>query len=163
MEITIRPARREDLPRVNEVRRQVNDVHVEGRPDIFRAGWNEALQSHVYEAFDDANCDVIVALAGDTLCGFATVQLIRRPETPYSLARDFYRVEEFGVDEAHRRMGVATALVEYMKRDAVKRGLGRLELDVWAFNRGALAFYEAAGFTTYRHYMEMDLDPSGEA
>lgn len=163
MEIRVRPARREELPRVNELRRQVNDVHVEGRPDIFRAGWNEALQTHVYDAFDDENCAVIVALAGDEICGFATVQMIRRPETPYTLPRDFYRVEEFGVDEAHRRTGVATALVAYMKRDAAARGFGRLELDVWAFNRGALAFYEAAGFKTYRHYMEIDLDPSGEA
>ncbi len=156
-EITVRPARREELERVNALRRQVNDLHVAGRPDIFRPGFGEALRNHVYDAFDDAQTNVIVALLGGEIVGFATVQYIHRPESPYTLARDFYRVEEFGVDTAHRRRGVATALVAYMKKDAVDKGFDRLELDVWAFNEGALAFYEAVGFTTYRRYMEMEV------
>ena len=36
------------------------------------------------------------------IAGFATVDYIRRPESPYSLARDFYHVKEFGVDAARR-------------------------------------------------------------
>ena len=156
-EITVRPARREELERVNALRRQVNDLHVAGRPDIFKPGFGEALRNHVYDAFDDAQTNVIVALLGGEIAGFATVQYIHRPESPYTLARDFYRVEEFGVDTAYRRRGVATALVAYMKKDAVDRGFDRLELDVWAFNEGALAFYEAVGFTTYRRYMEMEV------
>ena len=157
MSIVVRPARREELEAVNELRRMVNDVHVQGRPDIFRPGFNEALQRHVYDEFNDENTDILVALAGGEICGFATVQYICRPESPYCLARDFYRVEEFGVAPAHRRKGVATALVKYMKADAKARGFARIELDVWAFNEGALAFYEASGFTTYRRYMELNL------
>ena len=157
MSIEVRPAKREELEQVNELRGMVNDVHVQGRPDIFRPGFNEALRRHVYDEFDDENTGILVALSGGEICGFATVQYIRRPESPYCFARDFYRVEEFGVDPAFRRKGVATALVEYMKADAKARGFARVELDVWAFNEGALAFYEAAGFTTYRRYMELNL------
>ena len=36
-----------------------------------------------------------------------------------------------------------------------KRKLERLEPDVWSFNRDAVRFYEAAGFETYRQYMEV--------
>ena len=157
MSVVVRMAAREELERVNGLRRMVNDVHVQGRPDIFRPGFCEALQRHIYDAFDDENSDVIVALADDDIAGFATVQYIRRPESPYCLARDFYRVEEFGVNAQYRRRGVATALVEYMKRDAREKGFDRIELDVWAFNEGAIAFYDAAGFRTYRRYMEMDI------
>lgn len=157
MSIVVRAARREELDRVNALRRMVNDVHVQGRPDIFRPGFCEELQNHIHAAFDDADSDVVVALAEGEIVGFATVQYIRRPESPYCLARDFYRVEEFGVDARHRRQGVATALVDYMKADARAKGFGRIELDVWAFNEGALAFYESAGFQTYRRYMEMNI------
>ena len=156
-EITVRPARREELERVNELRRMVNEVHVAGRPDIFKPGFCEALKQHVYDELDGADSDVLVALIDGAVCGFSTVQYIRRPESPYTLARDFYRVEEFGVDAACRRRGVASALVAYMKKDARDKGFERLELDVWAFNEGALAFYEAAGFSTYRRYMEMEV------
>ena len=157
MSLEIRGALRGELERVNALRRMVNDVHTQGRPDIFRPGFCEELQNHIYAAFDDENSDVIVALADGEIAGFATVQYIRRPETPYTLARDFYRVEEFGVDARYRRRGVATALVEYMKKDARQEGFDRIELDVWAFNASALAFYEAAGFATYRRYMELTL------
>ena len=157
MSIETRPARREDLTRINELRRMVNDVHVNGRPDIFKPGFGQALSDHLYEAFDSDQSDVIVAALDGTIAGFATVQYIRKPETPYTLPRDFYRVEEFGVDAAFRRRGVATALVDYMKDDAREKGFHRIELDAWTFNKGALTFYENAGFNVYRWYFEMSV------
>ena len=156
MSIEIRPARREELPRVNELRRMVNDVHVDGRPDIFKPGFGQALIDHLYEEFDSDQSDVIVAVLDGDIAGFATVQYIRKPETPYTLPRDFYRVEEFGVDSACRRRGVATALVDYIRRDARAKGFPRIELDAWAFNEGAITFYKGAGFKPFRVYFEMD-------
>ena len=157
MAIQVRPARRDELTRVNDLRRMVSDVHVQGRPDIFRPGFCEALERHVYEEFDSEDSDIIVALVDGVIAGFATVQYIRRPESPYSFARDFYRVEEFGVDAAYRRQGVATALVDYMKNDAREKGFNRIELDAWTFNEGALTFYENAGFKVFRKYFEMNV------
>lgn len=49
------------------------------------------------------------------------------------------------------------ALTAYMKADAEAKGFDTIELDVWEFNRDALAFYEEAGFHTYRRYMELKL------
>lgn len=155
MSITVRSALRGELERVNELRRMVNSLHVNGRPDIFRPGFGEELCGRVYELFDSGDYDILVAVEDDVICGFAVVNIVQKPLSPYNNARSFYHVEEFGVDEAYRRRGVATAMVEYMKRDAKDKGLDRVELDVWAFNAEALAFYEAAGFTTYRRYMEM--------
>ena len=155
--IEVRPAKREELERVNELRRMVNDLHVAGRPAHFRPGFNAELQGHLYERFEADESDVLVAAVDGEVAGFATVQYVHRPEGPYTLPLDFYHLEEFGVDAAFRRRGVATALVEYMKADAKTRGFTRLDLDVWAFNDSALAFYEAAGFTTYRRYMELEV------
>ncbi len=157
MPIDIRHARREELERVNELRRQVNALHVQGRPGHFKPGFGPELQARLFEAFDSDHFGVIVAAEGAEILGFAVVQYVRRPEGPYTLPLDYYHVEEFGVDAAHRRRGVATALVAYMKADAKVRGFTRLDLDVWAFNDSALAFYEAAGFTTYRRYMELEV------
>ena len=157
MIITIRPALWDELERVNELRRMVNDVHVSGRPDIFRPGFAAELQERVYSLYDSGEAVILAALIDEVICGFAIVNVISRPLSPYNLARRYYHVEEFGVDEAYRRRGVASALVEYMKNDAKRQGLDKIELDVWAFNESALAFYKAAGFTTYRRYMEMNV------
>lgn len=157
MSITVRTAIRDELDKVNLLRRQVNDVHVSGRPDIFRAGFSDELRDHIYEQFDSGEYAVIVAIADDRIVGFAVTTVIHKPLSPYNNARSFYRVDEFGVDEEYRRKGVATALIAYIKDDAKGKGLDRVELDMWEFNEGALAFYEAAGFRTYRRYMEMDV------
>ena len=157
MPITIRPARRGELGRVNELRRMVNVLHVAGRPAHFKPGFGPELQARLFEVFDSDRFGVIVAAEGAEILGFAVVQYVHRPEGPYTLPLDFYHVEEFGVDPVHRRRGIATALVAYMKADAKARDFTRLDLDVWAFNDSALAVYEAAGFTTYRRYMELEV------
>lgn len=153
--ITVRPAGFEELARVNEIRRYVNDVHVAGRPDTFRPGFCRELEQILYQRFEAENWNILVAESEGQIAGFATVEYLDRPESPYNLARKMYHVEEFGVDPAFHRRGVATALVEYMKRDAAQRGFARLELDMWEFNQGALAFYENVGFTTYRRHLEL--------
>ena len=48
-------------------------------------------------------------------------------------------------------------MIRFIREYAQEKGFRRLELNMWEFNRGALAFYEAAGFTTYRRYMEIRL------
>ena len=153
----VRYAKREDLPRVNELRKQVNDLHVMGRPDIFKSGFAQEMQDFLYTVFESDNMDVIVAERKGVICGFACVQYVHKPESPYSFARHFYDVDEFCVDKAYRRQGVATELIDFIRQEAKSKGFDRVELNMWEFNEGARAFYEAVGFNTYRRYMEMEI------
>lgn len=153
--VLVRPAVYEELARINEIRRFVNDVHVNGRPDTFRPGFSPELEQILYKRFETENWVILAAVLEDEIAGFASVEYLDRPESPYNRARKMYHVEEFGVDPHFHRRGVATALVEYMKKDAAERGYPRIELDMWEFNQGALAFYENVGFQTYRRYMEL--------
>ena len=156
MSIEVRHARREELERVNELRGAVNDLHVQGRPGHFRPGFNAELQRRVYEQFDSDDYEILVALDDGAVAGFATFLAVRRPEGPYTLPLNYLHVEEFGVDAAHRRRGVGTALVKAVRDIARKQGLARVDLDAWSFNEGALAFYQAVGFRPYRVYLELD-------
>ncbi|MCR4622855.1 MAG: GNAT family N-acetyltransferase [Clostridiales bacterium] len=155
--MNVRLATEADLDRVNELRRMVNDVHVAGRPDIFKAGFAQELQDRIYEIWDDPEQDIAVAEKDGVICGFAILHHVTRPENPFMLERDYLDVDEFGVDEAYRRQGAATALIAFAREYAAQKGIRRIELNMWEFNEGALAFYEAAGFTTYRRYMEISV------
>lgn len=160
MNIEVRFAKTEDLEQVNVIRKQVNDVHCEGRSDIFRPGFGEKLQKHLYDSFEAKDSDVIAAVCADGICGYAIVEYVTKPETAYNYERSYCRIGEFGVDSGHRRMGIAAELIEFIKKEAGRRGFDRIELDMWEFNEGALKFYEDAGFKTYRRYMELPV--SGE-
>lgn len=124
--IVVRYAKREELESVNKIRKQVNEVHVKGRPDVFREDSWQVIEPFVYTRFEEENSGVVVALAGEVV-----------------------------VDENHRRKGIATALIDFAKKDAKEHGFARVELDMWEFNEGALAFYESVGFKTMRRYMEI--------
>ncbi len=153
----IRLANRNELEQVNEIRRQVNEVHVQGKPETFRPDFTQELQNLIYAKWESSASDVIVAVRDDIICGFAIVEYIEKPLSPYSLGRRFYRIAEFGVDENHRRQKVATELFAFIKNHAARKGFHKIELDVWEFNQSAIHFYESVDLSTYRRYMECDI------
>lgn len=150
----VRFAKEKDIDRVNELRKQVNDIHVEGRPDVFKAGFGNEIRDLAKVILESENCDIIVAERDGIICGMACVDYVNRPETAYGNARSFYHVQEIAVDTEFRRQGVAKELLEFMITDAKKRKLNKIELDVWEFNDSAIEFYQAVGFSQTRRWME---------
>lgn len=153
----VRFAAPEDAEAINVLRKEVNDLHVAGRPHHFKGGFGPELRDHVqmyltgeigYAAVDEADGQII---------GMVMVDYIDRPESPYRYAERFAHIAEICVDAQHRRQGVGKRLMDFVKADAKAKGFSRLELDVWAFN-DALAFYEAEGFTVFRRYLETYLN-----
>lgn len=153
----VRFAAKQELSLVNELRKQVHDVHGKGRPDIFQSEVGEELQESVYQAWESEKSDVIVAIREEKVCGFAVVEYIEKPCSPYTLERKYYHVKEFGVDEKYRRQGIGTELISFIKEQVKERKFERMELDMWEFNESALRFYESVGFRTYRRYMEYEI------
>ena len=153
--MNIRFAEECELDRVNELRRQVNELHVAGKPDVFKPGFAPELRDFVRTIRDDPEKEIVVAEREGVICGFAVLHHVNKPENPFKYEDEFLDIDEFGVDEAYRRTGVGTAMIAFIRALAAERGCPRVELNMWEFNRDALAFYEAAGFATYRRYMEM--------
>ncbi len=79
----------------------------------------------------------LVAEVDATVVGYAVA----------SVVADIAELQRIAVDAAHRRAGLATALLEGVLTLARDGGADRLLLEVREDNAGALAFYAAAGFT----------------
>ncbi len=155
--MSTRFATESDLPRVNALRKQVNDLHVKGKPDVFKSGFSQELQDHIHTVFRDPQQWIAVCERDGSICGFAVLHRINKPENPFMKERDYLDIDEFCVDEAYRRTGVGTELMAFVSTWARENGFSKIELNMWEFNRDALQFYEAVGFTTYRRYMELFL------
>ena len=80
--MVIRFAKEDELERINVLRKQVNDLHVEGKPDVFKPGFNEELQNYVYYIFKDPEQKIVVADKDGEICGFAILHHIYKPENP---------------------------------------------------------------------------------
>ena len=153
--IEVRLAKEKELERVNELRMQVYVLHAAGKPDVFKSGFQEEVRNYIHMIWNDPEQTIAVAEKDGTICGFAVLHHINKPENPFMKERDFLDIDEFCVDEAFRRQGIASAMIAFIREFAKEKGFHRIELNMWEFNQGALAFYEAAGFQTYRRYMEM--------
>ena len=46
--MNVRFAREEELERINELREQVNALHVAGKPDVFKPGFSTELRNYIY-------------------------------------------------------------------------------------------------------------------
>ena len=146
-----------DAEQINVLRKEVNDLHVAGRPRHFKDGFGPELRDHVYIYLAGGFGYAAVEEMDGQIVGMALVDYIDRPESPYRYAERFAHIAEICVDSAYRRQGVGKRLMDFVKADAKEKGLSRIELDVWAFN-DALAFYEAEGFTVFRRYLEFHLE-----
>jgi ribosomal protein S18 acetylase RimI-like enzyme len=71
-------------------------------------------------------------------------------------------LDGIAVDPSSRRRGVGRRLVAGAQQWARARGADWLELNVYDFNRDAVAFYDALGFESTSRKMHMSLSDTSE-
>ena len=76
--MSVQLAKENELERVNELRRQVNDLHVKGRPDIFKPGFPKELSDHVYTIWSDPRQRIVVCERDGVISGYAVLNHITR-------------------------------------------------------------------------------------
>ena len=128
----IRFARKDDLDQVNVLRKQVNDLHVEGKPDVFKPGFSDELRNYIHVIFNDPEQKIVVVEDNGEICGFAVLHHIFKPENPFMYVRDFLDIDEFAVDEKHRRQGIASALTSRLAREILRRGKVPFYCSAWS-------------------------------
>lgn len=79
----------------------------------------------------------LVAVVGDAVVGYAG--LCAYP------AGEAY-IQTIAVTEKHQRAGIGTSLLEALLAEAACRGAGRIDLEVRADNKAAIALYERYAF-----------------
>lgn len=153
---TIRRAEPRDIPAVLRLLQQVNLVHHQGRPDLFRLATKYGAED-LSAIFSNDDAPVFVydedgAILGHAFCQIQTVQndrLLCDRKTLY--------VDDICVDEAARSRGVGKALYTHVRDYARSLGCYNLTLNVWSCNPNALRFYERMGLVPQKVGMEQIL------
>ena len=151
----IRLATMQDIEQVNIIRKEVNDLHVNGRPDVFKAGFSTEIREYVKCYLNSDDKFLLVCEEDDSICAYAMVNIIIKPETPYLFERKHFEINEIGVLNTKQGKGYGKQIVQGVKDIAKEQNIHRIELNMWTFNEDALKFYEKIGFNTYRRYLEI--------
>jgi len=157
MNVSVRPARPEDLVALAHLLDEVIAFHHQEDPTQFRGPEAAEHARYLEERFQDPDAAVFVAEDQDVLAGIAITVIREAP--PFLNPNRFVLLENLAVASKFRRTGVGRKLVDAAVLWARARDMQELDLNVYEFNHSAIRFYEAIGFQTVSRRMKRTLSP----
>lgn len=153
----VKIAKKDDCKEINLIRKEVLLFHAKVENEYFKTDFNQEFQDYIYEFFDSESKYVFVSINNGKIVGYAMIDLMIKPETPYRRSLKFVEIVEIGVLENYRDGGIGTELINFIKDFAKEKGFNQLKLDVWNFNKKAMNFYKKNGFEDYRTFFRMHI------
>ena len=158
MPITVRPATTNDIPALMALLVQVNMVHHNGRPDLFKGPTTKYTEAELAAILADPTTPVFVGVDGtDRVLGHGFC-VMQHSGGRLMEAHDTLYIDDICVDEAARGRGVATALFRHVRTWAKAEGTDFITLNVWQGNENALHFYEKMGMKPRKFFMDLPLE-----
>ena len=149
----IRKANKNDIGRIIELLHQVNMVHHEIRPDLFKSYTTKYNEQELEALLDNDSNPIFVYDDGEVL-GHAFCQITDvKNHKLLQDAKTLY-IDDICVDEKARGKHVGKALYEFVRDYAKSIGCYNMTLNVWEGNHPALSFYKNMGMKVQKTGME---------
>ena len=143
MKTIIEIPRIEDFNKVNELAKQVHELHVNWRPDLFFSV-DEVIIKVDFEEMIQAK-EIFVAKIQDEILGYMTIN-IKEKNNPSMRYRKQLQIESICVDEKNRGKGIGTELLKYARKFGKENNCTDIYLTVNKENEKAIKVYEEFGF-----------------
>lgn len=160
--MNIRRATAEDIPRLLELLVQVNNVHADGRPDLFKRDKTKYTSEELSALVADSASPIFVSVddmglvLGYAFCRFE----VENGDGNLVPGKDLY-IDDICFDERHRGLGLAKELFAWVEDFARREGCRRITLHVWECNPVAAAFYAGRGMKPYFTALEKTFESFG--
>ena len=158
MNLTVRKATEKDIPKILDLLVQVDMVHHNGRPDIFKGPATKYDEEELRAVIHNKETPVFVCVdENDIPLGHAFC--VHKQVIGDSVLTDIRTLylDDICVDNDARGNHVGKTLYDYVIAYAKKQGFYNVTLNVWTCNQAAMKFYEAMGLKPQRIVMEMIL------
>lgn len=139
----IREGTVEDYYAIEKIAKQVQELHVELRSDIYHSV-ETVIDANTYGEFIRSKSVTVVEQENKTV-GFM-ISYIREINAPALRKRKVLFIDSIAVLDGYRGEGIGTKLLEYAKNYAREHGLQAVELQVNAKNKNAYHSYINNGF-----------------
>ena len=143
MNATIEIPKLDDFKRVNELAKQVHELHVNWNPDLFLSV-DEVLPKEYFEILIQ-NKEIFIAKLNNEIVGYVIFS-IREKDNPSMRYRKQLNIEAICIDENCRRNGIGTLLLNHTRKVGKEQGCTDMYLTVNQENENAIKVYEKFGF-----------------
>lgn len=148
--MNIRPAARSDPPTLSRLSMDVQRLHAEHHPGIFKQPESEDYAvSFFEEMLADPTIHAFLAEENGDALGYILCKLVERPETPFTFATHTLLINQISVRLGARRHGVGALLMQQAEVLAKELKVERIQLDSWGFNLNAHVFFERMGYQKF--------------
>ena len=166
--MNVRKASKEDIKGIMHLLVQVNMVHHNGRPDLFKGPTTKYTEQELEAILEDEGTPVFVCVDkiadlpseipvndnGEAVLGHAFC--IMQEHAGERLMQDMKTlyIDDICVEETARGRHVGQQLYRFTEDYARSQGCYNVTLNVWECNPGARCFYEAMGMGVQKTGME---------
>ena len=157
-ELTIRQATHQDIPDLNRLLYQVQQVHHEARPDLFKAGAKKYTDEELEQLLNDPQRPIFVAVTNDQIQGYVFLESLEQQESHILHAVKTLYIDDLCVDKQARGQHIGSQLYAFVIDYAKQKGYYHVTLNVWADNQKALGFYEKLGLHPQKIGMDIILE-----
>ena len=156
--MTVRFACEKDIPQMNSLLYQVERVHQQGRPDLFKEGAKKYTDNELKAMLKDKTKPIFAAVdENDVMKGYAfCVFQEHKGDNVLTDIKTLY-IDDLCVDENCRGQHIGSVLYEAVKKFAKEQGCYNVTLNVWECNPSARKFYEKAWLKPYKTGREVIL------
>ena len=153
----IRRACKKDINGINNLLRQVLEIHHQGRPDIFKSGGKKYTDEELFSIIADDTRPIFVAVEEGVVIGYAfCIFQQHKADNILTDIKTIY-IDDLCVDESIRGKHIGTKLYNYVLSFARESGCYNVTLNVWSCNASAIKFYEKCGMKPQKIGMEVVL------
>jgi ribosomal protein S18 acetylase RimI-like enzyme len=150
--MNIRRAVSKDNVLLSSLSMDVQRLHAENYPDIFKMPQNDDFAVAFFdEMLVDPVTMIFIAEENGNALGYMMCKLIERVENPFTFATSHLLVDQISVRPEAQGKGVGKALIEQAEVLVKELNVSRIQLDSWGFNTSAHAFFEKMGFEKFNH------------
>jgi len=154
----IRKANMNDIPGVISLLYQVNAVHHDIRPDLFKGNTVKYNEQELAELFKDEGKPIFVYEDEDgKILGHAFCQIIEIKNNQLLQDIKTLYIDDICVDKDARGRHIGKSLYEHVRDFAKSIGCNNMTLNVWEGNDSALCFYKSMGMKVQKTGMEIIL------
>lgn len=152
---SIRRAKINDIERILELLVQVDMVHHNGRPDIFKGPATKYTKQELCEIIKNDNTPIFVCVDENDLVLGYTFCVVKQFENDNIMTdiKTLY-IDDLCIDEKSRGKHIGKSLYDYVSKFAKDNGFYNITLNVWSLNEGAMKFYEHCGLVPQKITME---------
>ena len=154
----IRMALEKDIPKIGDLLLQVDLVHHNGRPDIFKIG-RKYSDEELMNLLKDTQRPILVSVdEKDEVLGYCFCIYQQHKDNSVLTDIKTLYIDDLCVDEKLRGKHIGRELYESAVKLAKDNACYNVTLNVWSCNPSAMRFYESLGLVPQKIGMEMIVD-----